>query len=94
MCAHARTLTHLLTHSRHTYTHTHNVQEMIREVQCPNFYLPPPLYLEHPSHLHIDLLPRAQGKGMGTSMIRTILAVLKAKGVLGVCVGGRDGGYM
>jgi protein O-GlcNAcase/histone acetyltransferase len=59
-------------------------REMIREVQAPNFYLPPPLYLEHPSHLHIDLLPRAQGKGMGTAMIKTILALLKAKGSSGV----------
>ena len=58
------------------------LQEMIREVQAPDFYLPPPLYLEHPSHLHIDLLPRAQGKGMGTAMIKTILALLKAKGNL------------
>jgi protein O-GlcNAcase/histone acetyltransferase len=59
-------------------------KEMLREVRSPHFYLPPQLYLEHPSHLHIDLLPRAQGKGMGTSMIKTILAILKAKGSTGV----------
>jgi protein O-GlcNAcase/histone acetyltransferase len=59
-------------------------KEMLREVQAPTFYLPPPLYLEHPSHLHIDLLPRAQGRGMGTAMIKTILSILKAKGSTGV----------
>jgi ribosomal protein S18 acetylase RimI-like enzyme len=34
----------------------------------------------YPSHLHIDLLPRAQGQGNGTRMMNTLLEALKARG--------------
>lgn len=34
----------------------------------------------YPSHLHIDLLPRAQGQGNGTKMMATLLEVLKKQG--------------
>lgn len=37
-----------------------------------------------PSHLHIDLIARAQGKGLGTIMLTRLLAALKAKGSKGV----------
>jgi ribosomal protein S18 acetylase RimI-like enzyme len=38
----------------------------------------------YPSHLHIDLLPRAQGVGNGTHMMHHLLSELKAKGSKGV----------
>lgn len=31
---------------------------------------------EYPSHLHIDLLPRAQGRGNGRALMETLLAAL------------------
>jgi ribosomal protein S18 acetylase RimI-like enzyme len=33
----------------------------------------------YPSHLHVDLLPRAQGQGNGTRMMNTLLEALKAR---------------
>jgi ribosomal protein S18 acetylase RimI-like enzyme len=41
----------------------------------------------YPSHLHIDLLPRAQGQGNGKRMINILLEVLKAKGSRAVHLG-------
>ncbi len=38
----------------------------------------------YPAHLHIDLLPRAQGRGLGRRMIATLLGALHARGVGGV----------
>ena len=46
-----------------------------------------PTLTEHPAHLHIDLLPEAQGRGLGRSMIRAFLDGLKAAGVRGVHLG-------
>ena len=51
-------------------------------MHSPTFYLPAPLQTDFPSHLHIDLMKRAQGQGVGGRMIDTILATLKAKGDL------------
>jgi ribosomal protein S18 acetylase RimI-like enzyme len=39
---------------------------------------------EYPSHLHIDILPRQQGKGNGRRLIQTLLDALAAKGSSGV----------
>ena len=44
----------------------------------------PPSY---PSHLHIDLLPRAQGSGNGRALMETFLAALRDKGSPGVHLG-------
>ena len=41
----------------------------------------------YPSHLHIDLLPRAQGSGNGRTLMETFLAVLIEKGSPGVHLG-------
>ncbi len=41
----------------------------------------------YPAHLHIDLLPQAQGQGHGRRMIETLLARLRALGVPGVHLG-------
>lgn len=39
---------------------------------------------EYPAHLHIDLLPRVQGKGYGRQLIERVLAVLRQKQIRGV----------
>jgi protein O-GlcNAcase/histone acetyltransferase len=59
-------------------------EEVSYSLHNPKFFLPSSLYSRHPSHIHIDILPRAQGKGVGSRMIRTILSALKAKGSTGV----------
>jgi ribosomal protein S18 acetylase RimI-like enzyme len=41
----------------------------------------------YPSHLHIDLLPRAQGRGNGTRLMHTFLNRLKEKGSPAVHLG-------
>ena len=42
---------------------------------------------DYPSHLHIDLLPRAQKQGQGRKLMETLLAALKARGSKGVHLG-------
>jgi ribosomal protein S18 acetylase RimI-like enzyme len=44
----------------------------------------PELVSRYPSHLHIDLLPRLQGSGLGRRMMETLLAALRAGGSRGV----------
>jgi len=45
---------------------------------------PDEIVLPYPSHLHIDLLPRAQGHGWGRRMMHTLLDALRADGSPGV----------
>jgi len=40
--------------------------------------------LGYPAHLHIDLLPEAQGQGLGRRLIDTLLAELRRRGVRGL----------
>ena len=42
---------------------------------------------DFPSHLHIDLLPRCQGAGLGRRLIETLLRALTATGSPGVHLG-------
>lgn len=46
-----------------------------------------PVLADFPAHLHIDLLPRAQGQGLGRALIETLAAALRARGVPGVHLG-------
>lgn len=41
----------------------------------------------YPSHLHIDLLPRAQGQGWGRKLMETLLGELRRRGAAGVHLG-------
>lgn len=41
----------------------------------------------YPAHLHIDLLPAAQGRGWGRRMIEAFLAELRSRGIAGVHLG-------
>lgn len=60
-----------------------------RDQQLWHLYHHPDIYLPaeeaaYPSHLHIDLLPRAQGRGLGQEMMRVLLGTLATHGSPGV----------
>jgi ribosomal protein S18 acetylase RimI-like enzyme len=46
-------------------------------------YLCPEPYTDYPSHLHIDLLPRAQGRGYGRRLLARNLETLRRRGSAG-----------
>lgn len=52
---------------------------------------PPTITSRYPSHLHIDLLPQAQGRGHGRALMRHLLAGLAAAGSPGVHLGVASG---
>ena len=61
----------------------------IRDAECVKSfheftYHFPENFAPYPAHLHIDLKARAQGKGLGSAMIKTLLHALKSKGAAGV----------
>lgn len=39
---------------------------------------------EYPAHLHIDLLPRLQGQGLGRQLIETLSSALRERGIHGL----------
>lgn len=41
----------------------------------------------HPAHLHIDLLPRLQGSGVGARLVATMHAACRARGAVGLHLG-------
>jgi protein O-GlcNAcase/histone acetyltransferase len=49
----------------------------------PDAHCPEP-YERYPAHLHIDLLPRVQGRGLGRRMVLHMLAELSRRGAPGV----------
>lgn len=67
------------------WTRTEEVHSWYHE---PDYFCPDP-YEQWPSHLHIDLLPRAQGHGHGRRMIEALLARLRQAGSPGVHLGVR-----
>jgi GNAT superfamily N-acetyltransferase len=46
-----------------------------------------PWYKDYPAHLHIDLLPGIQGKGMGRSLVEALFSELSVLGVSGLHLG-------
>ncbi|WP_372593678.1 GNAT family N-acetyltransferase [Actinotalea sp.] len=48
----------------------HDPERMVRPELAP-----------YPAHLHVDLLPQAQGQGWGRVLIRTLLAELRGHGI-------------
>jgi ribosomal protein S18 acetylase RimI-like enzyme len=42
---------------------------------------------DHPAHLHVDLLARVRGSGMGRALMERLLAELRERGVAGVHLG-------
>lgn len=62
------------------------VQQVHNTYHNPDYFCPEP-YDAFPSHLHIDLLPRAQGRGYGRRMIERNLQVLRTRGSPGAHLG-------
>ncbi len=52
----------------------------------PDYFYPEP-YAVYPAHAHIDLLPRAQGRGFGRKMMEQLMDLLQAKGAPGFHLG-------
>ena len=61
-------------------------QKVYHEYYHPEIHVPEPHDL-YPSHVHIDLLPRAQGRGMGAKMMEAELSALIKLGSPGVHLG-------
>lgn len=57
--------------------------ELIAHIHSP-VQAPTAVVDRYPAHLHIDLLPRVQGKGLGRAMMDTLFAALRDRGVRGV----------
>ena len=62
------------------------VEEVHRQYHHPSYFCPEP-YERFPSHLHIDLLPRAQGRGYGRRMMERNLETLRLRGSPGAHLG-------
>lgn len=54
------------------------VQQAHQAYHRPDYFCPEP-YDTYPSHLHIDLLPRAQGQGYGRRMLEQIMDSLRRR---------------
>jgi ribosomal protein S18 acetylase RimI-like enzyme len=61
-------------------------QQACHEIHHPRTLFPVDFH-PYPSHLHIDLLPRAQRRGWGSRMIETLLQSLQSAGSSGVHLG-------
>lgn len=47
----------------------------------------PAIVAEYPAHLHIDLLPRVQGRGLGRQLIERFTETARSRGATGVHLG-------
>lgn len=61
-----------------------NAELIIDEFHNPRFFYPEALSLAFRSHLHIDLIKKAQGFGLGSAMLQRLLDALIEKGSKGV----------
>jgi len=59
---------------------------LLAELHSPTLTTPADLG-SYPAHLHIDVLPRAQGRGHGRRMVQTLLTALVELGCVGVHLG-------
>ena len=62
------------------------LQRVYKLYHQPDYFCPAP-YDAYPSHVHIDLLPRVQGRGYGRLMMGQLLDMLKHRGSAGVHLG-------
>jgi ribosomal protein S18 acetylase RimI-like enzyme len=60
--------------------------ELIRLIHAPEV-TPPDLAADYPAHLHIDLLERARGLGLGRQLIERLVGDLRTREVAGVHLG-------
>ena len=56
----------------------------VRALHHPEWMLAEDLAERYPAHLHIDLLPQAQGQGAGRALMTRFLTALRAAGAPGV----------
>jgi ribosomal protein S18 acetylase RimI-like enzyme len=63
-----------------------DVQQVHYWYHHPDYFCPEP-YDRYPSHVHIDLLPRAQGRGYGRLMLERVLGALAGRGSPGTHLG-------
>jgi ribosomal protein S18 acetylase RimI-like enzyme len=66
--------------------HWTRVQMVYSWYHHPDYTMPEP-YEDYPSHLHIDLLPRAQGRGFGRRMMEQLMDRLRHRGSRGAHLG-------
>ena len=69
-----------------TPEHWTPVQHVHHLYHHPDYFCPEP-YEAYPSHLHIDLLPRAQGRGHGRRMIEQVMNMMRSRGSPGTHLG-------
>jgi ribosomal protein S18 acetylase RimI-like enzyme len=62
------------------------VQQVHHGYHHPDYFTPEP-YETHPSHLHIDLLDRAQHRGFGRRMLEQVMDKLRGRGSPGAHLG-------
>ena len=62
------------------------VQQVHSWYHHPDYFCPEP-YEAYPSHLHIDLLPRVQGRGYGRRMMEQVIDILRRQGSPGAHLG-------
>lgn len=62
------------------------VQQVHHWYHHPDYFCPEP-YETYPSHLHIDLLPRAQSRGFGRRMLEQLMDALCRRGSPGAHLG-------
>ncbi|MDO8336832.1 MAG: GNAT family N-acetyltransferase [Microcella sp.] len=60
--------------------------ELVRSIHRPD-RTSPAITGAFPAHFHIDLLPRAQGQGIGRMLIERLIERLEQRGVAGVHLG-------
>jgi ribosomal protein S18 acetylase RimI-like enzyme len=60
--------------------------ELVRLIHAPE-RTPHEIVEAYPAHLHIDLLERTRGQGLGRVLIERLLSDLRARGVPGVHLG-------
>jgi ribosomal protein S18 acetylase RimI-like enzyme len=64
-----------------------NYEATIIELFHRRLDVAPPWVADFPAHLHIDLLPPLQGRGVGRSLMNTLFAALEQRGCQGVHLG-------
>jgi ribosomal protein S18 acetylase RimI-like enzyme len=62
------------------------VQRVYHWYHHPDYFCPEP-YAAYPSHVHIDLLERARGRGYGRRMIEKVMGKLRQRGSPGAHLG-------
>ena len=67
-------------------SHMTRLESVYHTYHHPDYFCPEP-YNEYPAHLHIDLLPRAQGQGCGRRMMEELLQRMAKAGAVGVHLG-------